>query len=172
MISGPMTSAVLGACILIAVPASAGAQPMTGAASAASAGFAGMMSGICIGSIEACRPAQAYLSDLDLLVIFELNSAELTPEARRQLDDFARELADRRLTSARILVEGHADAWGTQAYNQSLSERRAETVAQFLYDHGISRDMVETVGFGKSRPRLPDPYDPDNRRVEMRIETR
>lgn len=164
MISGPIASAVLGACLLIAAPA--------GAASAASAGFAGMMAGVCIGSIEACRPAQAYLSELDLLVIFELNSAELTPEARRQLDDFAKNLADRRLTSAHILVEGHTDAWGTTAYNQILSERRAETVAEFLYLRGISRDMVETAGFGKSRPRFPDPYDPNNRRVEMRIETR
>lgn len=165
MISGPITRAVLGACLLVAAPA--------GAASATtSAGFAGMISGICIGSIEACRPAQTYLSELDLLVIFELNSAELTPEARKQLDDFAKNLADRHLTSARILVEGHTDAWGTRAYNQILSERRAETVAEFLYLRGISRDMVETAGFGKSRPRLPDPYDPNNRRVEMRIETR
>ena len=75
-----------------------------------------------------------------------------------------------RLASARFVVEGYTDARGTEAYNLGLSERRAQAVTDFLFERGVAMDKVTAVGKGMSNPRVPDPMDPVNRRVEMKIE--
>jgi outer membrane protein OmpA-like peptidoglycan-associated protein len=104
-----------------------------------------------------------------MLINFGLNSATLTPQALANLDEFAKALKDQRLSSAKFVVEGYTDATGTEAYNKTLSERRAESVADYLLQHGISSQRVDAMGMGEANPRSPDPYDPVNRRVEMRI---
>ena len=59
---------------------------------------------------------------------------------------------------------------GPMTYNLGLSERRAEAVTKFLFEKGIVHDKVSAVGKGEENPRVPDPMDAQNRRVEMRIE--
>ena len=49
-------------------------------------------------------------------------------------------------------AEGHADAIGSDGYNQRLSEARAQTVRTFLVQQGIATEAVNAVGFGESRP--------------------
>ncbi|TIP38908.1 MAG: OmpA family protein, partial [Mesorhizobium sp.] len=66
---------------------------------------------------------------------------------------------------------GHTDATGTDSYNQGLSQRRAQSVAAFLEANGVESARLEAIGLGKSHPRVANPYDPVNRRVEMRIRT-
>lgn len=60
---------------------------------------------------------------------------------------------------------------GSDLYNQDLSQRRAQSVAAFLTANGVQPARLEAVGLGKSHPRVANPYDPINRRVEMRIKT-
>jgi OOP family OmpA-OmpF porin len=51
-----------------------------------------------------------------------------------------------------VLVTGHTDRIGSQAYNQKLSERRADSVRNYLVSKGVPRDKIETLGMGKTQP--------------------
>lgn len=131
----------------------------------------GASRGICVGTEEECAKAgePAPKTGLDMLVNFELDSAELTADARSQLAEFARALKDNRLKAHSFVIEGHTDARGSERYNLGLSERRADSVAGFLLANGIEPARLTAVGKGMDNPRVADRYDPVNRRVEMRI---
>ena len=127
--------------------------------------------GLCVGTAQECEENAAKQASLDMLINFDLDSAELTEQARQNLAEFARALSNDKLDAARFVVEGYTDGRGTEQYNLGLSERRAEAVTKFLYEQGISQDRVTAVGMGMANPRVPDLLDPVNRRVEMRIQT-
>jgi OOP family OmpA-OmpF porin len=135
------------------------------------AGQLGKPRAICIGTQDECGKAAeaAEVKPFDLLVTFEFNSDTLTPEAQANLDQFAEALRDERLSKARFAVEGHTDATGSEQYNLGLSDRRARAVVAYLTEKGLPEDRFVAEGFGKSRPRVSDPYDPGNRRVETRL---
>lgn len=105
---------------------------------------------------------------LDLLVTFDLESAMLTPQARQNLDAFAGALRSPELAGLHFAVEGYTDSSGSPEYNQKLSEARAAAVVAYLTGHGVASDRLIATGYGETRPRLPDPTDPGNRRVETR----
>jgi OOP family OmpA-OmpF porin len=70
----------------------------------------------------------------------------------------------------RVRVDGHTDSRGTDAYNQALSERRAEAVRKFFIEHGIDGNRLESRGFGESQPAAPNDTPENlakNRRVEF-----
>jgi OmpA-OmpF porin, OOP family len=138
---------------------------------AVSAGGLGPARGICIGTAEECSAAHILASAaiFDLMVNFELDSDRLSEQARANLLEFAKELDDPRLANVTIAVEGHTDAIGPESYNQDLSERRAHAVVEFLRERGADVSRFVVRGYGESRPRTDDPYDPVNRRVETRI---
>lgn len=99
-------------------------------------------------------------------VRFALNSDALTPEAEATLDTVADVLRDPRFAGKALLVEGHTDASGSDAYNMALSERRAESVVNYLTARGVSPSLLTPRGMGETR--LADPADPRsgvNRRV-------
>src|ERR1700722_84633 len=86
-------------------------------------------------------------------ITFEFGSAELTPEARVMLDRIGNALQDPSIQNLDYRIEGHTDAKGSIAYNQSLSERRAQAVRNYLITkHGISEHRLAAVGFGKTQP--------------------
>lgn len=101
---------------------------------------------------------------------FDFNKASLRPENREILSRIAGIL----LTSKGFSVQvwGHTDDIGSERYNQELSEKRAETVRNYLVKAGISPSIITTQGFGKTRP-LVDGSDAraraKNRRVEIGI---
>jgi outer membrane protein OmpA-like peptidoglycan-associated protein len=104
-------------------------------------------------------------------VTFNFDSAELTHEAQAMLDRIAVALHAPSNRTLDYRIEGHTDAKGSIAYNQSLSERRAESVRNYLVTMGIREQRLVAVGFGKTRP-LPNPpaaspYAPVNRRVQF-----
>ena len=119
---------------------------------------------------EAAREALPRLTrGFDMLVTFELDSADLLPEAKRNLETVAAALNDDRLKVAKFKVEGHTDAFGTDEYNLRLSEERAKAVTDFLVQQNVERERILAVGLGKASPRTDDPYDPGNRRVELNL---
>lgn len=130
----------------------------------------GTARGLCIGTAQECENGARKPAGLDMLINFDLDSAELTPQARQNLDEFAKALNNDQLSAARFVVEGYTDARGTEGYNLGLSERRAQAVTGFLLERGVAIEKVRAVGKGMSNPRVPDPLDPVNRRVEMKIE--
>ncbi|MER8572062.1 OmpA family protein [Mesorhizobium sp. M1409] len=137
----------------------------------------GKSRGICVGTEEECKSkskakdAPAEKSSLDMLINFGLDSAELDATARSELDQFATALKDQRLSTFSFVVEGYTDATGTVHYNEGLSQRRAQSVAAYLTASGIEATRINPIGMGEKNPRSPNPYDPANRRVEMRIKT-
>ena len=131
----------------------------------------GKARGICIGTEQECaQPEQEEPAGLDMLVTFELDSADLTPQARQNLGVFAEMMQDRRLKIASFVVEGHTDGRGADTYNIELSEARAAAVTDYLTGLGVEPQRLTAVGLGKEQPRVDDIMDPANRRVEMRID--
>ena len=143
--------------------AAASAEPSTGAP--ASGG------GVCLGTSEECaagikdKPRPGF----DMVITFALDSAELTAEAQATLAQFATALRENRLRTYNFVLEGHTDALGSASYNTELSRRRADAVSSFLRENGVSPERISTVGRGLEDPRTDDPFDPANRRVEVRI---
>jgi outer membrane protein OmpA-like peptidoglycan-associated protein len=104
-------------------------------------------------------------------ITFNFNSAELTHDAQATLDRIAVALHNPSNRTLDYRIEGHTDATGSVAYNQVLSQRRAESVRKYMITMGISEERLTAVGFGKTRP-LPNPpaaspYAPVNRRVQF-----
>lgn len=117
-------------------------------------------------STPATTPAPSALS---LPVQFEFDSATILPGAREQLDALAEGI--RMLPAGRsVIIEGHTDAVGSDAYNQQLSQRRAASVKAYLIEAcGIEARRLRDAGFGKRRPIAgTDPFAPENRRVQFR----
>lgn len=106
---------------------------------------------------------------INLEINFEYNSAKLTPTAEPQLNNLGEALTSSDLKGAVIMLGGHTDAKGSDQYNQTLSERRAETVKRFLVDkYHISADSLVAAGYGKKGLKNPnDPMAAENRRVEI-----
>lgn len=108
-------------------------------------------------------------SSLSIPVRFGFDSAEILPDARAQLDAVAAGI--KLLPNGQsIVVEGHTDATGSDTYNLSLSQRRAESVRNYLVRvHGIEFRRLTPAGFGEHRPIAGiDPYAAENRRVQFR----
>jgi outer membrane protein OmpA-like peptidoglycan-associated protein len=116
-----------------------------------------------IASISNERPA------VDLQIYFDFDSAVISPKAVPQLTNLGNALSAPELRNALITINGHTDAKGTDSYNKGLSERRAETIKQYLVEHfPLARDNLVTVGYGKQNPKNPsDLFSPENRRVEI-----
>jgi len=133
--------------------------------------------GLCVGTeaecakaghvVEVAKPPSAF----DLVVKFKYNSDVLEPEAKLNLDEFAKALKTPQLSAQSFMVEGHTDAAGTPGYNLNLSQRRAQAVVRYLGDRGVSATKLVARGYGQSRPIAPDPLSGDNRRVETRLRT-
>lgn len=123
-------------------------------------------------SQPAAQPAQTVAASADgfnLLITFQLGSAELTPQAQTNLDEFASAVSDPRLSNAVFAINGHTDASGGDAQNMALSERRAESVVNYLTQKGVDSSRLIPRGFGEESPRTADPYDGANRRVEATL---
>ncbi|KUL96700.1 hypothetical protein DK26_06070 [Bosea sp. WAO] len=132
----------------------------------------GVSRGLCIGTEAECnkaghgvKPAAAF----DLVVRFKYNSDALEPDAKSNLDEFAKALKDPQLATNSFLVEGHTDAHGSADYNLNLSERRAKAVVGYLSERGVDAAKLVPRGYGQSKPIVADPFSGDNRRVETRI---
>ena len=100
---------------------------------------------------------------------FAFNSAELMPETLAHLDSMGETLKLEQAADQRVRISGHADASGSDEYNQWLSQARAQAVQDYLMEHhGIPLGRLEIIGYGESQPLAgSDPYDGVNRRVEF-----
>ena len=125
--------------------------------------------GICVGLESECRKDAPRPTGFDLLITFDYDSATLTGTARENLHEMAAALTDHRLGAVQFVIEGHTDARGADWYNQELSRRRAESVRAYLLGRGIEPGKISALGLGERVPRVADPLDPVNRRVEMRV---
>jgi len=103
-------------------------------------------------------------------ITFTTDSASVQPQFRPTLDEVSSVLAQYPKTY--IDVYGHTDSDGSDAYNQTLSERRAQSVADYLTSHGVQSARIATRGFGESQPIASNATaegKASNRRVEIKI---
>lgn len=103
-------------------------------------------------------------------VLFDFDSAALRSASRSEL----REMAEvfNRYRDTTIVVAGHTDSVGSDAYNQRLSERRATSVADYLESNGVRGSRIDAYGYGESRPRASNSSAggrQQNRRVEIYV---
>jgi outer membrane protein OmpA-like peptidoglycan-associated protein len=106
---------------------------------------------------------------IDAQIQFEFDSAVLTTNSLPILDSVARAIAGPDLVDYRFIIEGHTDARGTDQYNQTLSEQRAQAVKKYLVDSGeIDNRRLDVIGYGETH--LIDTDNPEaeiNRRVRI-----
>ena len=98
---------------------------------------------------------------------FDLNEATIKEGSLPRISEVADAMT--RFPDMQLEIRGHTDDQGTEEYNQKLSERRAQAVAETLIDMGVSRLRLAVKGFGESRPLVPNDSD-ENRRKNRRTE--
>ncbi|MCC6477706.1 OmpA family protein [Sphingorhabdus sp.] len=120
--------------------------------------------------VEVVRDGDQLVLDMPSEVTFAFGSSNLSPEFRTTLDKVGATLTEYEKTYVDVL--GHTDSVGSDAYNQTLSEQRASTVADYLAGRGVQRARLATKGYGESQPKASNTTDEgraQNRRVEIRL---
>jgi OOP family OmpA-OmpF porin len=97
---------------------------------------------------------------------FDFNKANIKPEAQGVLDAAAEVLKEN--PDVKVRVSGYTDGIGPEAYNQKLSERRANAVRDYLASHGVDGSRLTAVGYGKSNP-VADNATADGRAQNRRV---
>jgi outer membrane protein OmpA-like peptidoglycan-associated protein len=124
---------------------------------------------LSLGEREEIAQIASEKPKIDLEIHFDYNSADISKGSTLAVQELGKALSDTSLKGSTFVVAGHTDAIGSQAYNQDLSERRADTIKKYLVEHyGINGSNLVTVGYGKAKPKDPNaPMDPTNRRVQV-----
>lgn len=113
------------------------------------------------------RPVAIEPGRADLRLAFGPGSSSLSPTAQSQVRAFAEALRRPQLANVRVRIEGHTDSSGSRAINVSLSQRRAQAVADYLIGQGVAQGRLEVRGYGYDRPLPGRPASArENRRVE------
>ena len=119
------------------------------------------------------EPTEEIMAELNAVgagVPFELNKSDITPNVASILDLISPII--KKYANSNFLIEGHTDTSGPKAFNQVLSERRAESVKSYLVSSGIAETRLFTVGYGEERPAQSNNTRKGriaNRRVEFKV---
>jgi len=106
-------------------------------------------------------------------VLFDFDKADIRPAAEPTLQEIARLIAS--ISNGRTIVEGHTDSKGSAAYNQALSERRANAVTAWLEAHGVDGTKMTVAAMGSRHPIAPNQDEsgldnPEGRALNRRVE--
>ena len=106
---------------------------------------------------------------IDLEIQFDYNSADISKSSTGAVQELGKALSNPSLRGSTFVVAGNTDGIGGDAFNQDLSERRADTIKRYLVqNYGLTGSDLVTVGYGKTKLKdANDPADPINRRVEV-----
>ena len=125
-------------------------------------------------SIDAAKPVQSCgtVITLEDSVLFDFGSSDLRGEASTTLTNLATVLKDSK--APKVQVQGHTDSVSDDAFNQKLSEQRAQAVSSALKSDGVAADL-EAVGYGETKPVAPNENpdgsdNPGGRRLNRRVE--
>ena len=103
-------------------------------------------------------------------ILFDVDKYDLKSTTKRQLTDFAETL--KKYPDTEILVEGHADATGSEDHNLKLSRQRADAVADYLKSQGVKASRLDEKGYGESQPVADNSTETGrqkNRRVDIAV---
>ena len=124
---------------------------------------------LSLGEREQIAEIAATKPNIDLEIQFDFNSAQNSKSSTQAVQELGKALSNPNLKGSTFVVAGHTDAIGGDAFNQDLSERRADTIKRYLIDkYGITGSDLVTVGYGKTKLKdTANPADPINRRVQV-----
>ncbi len=120
--------------------------------------------------IEVERQGDSLKLNMPSQVTFGVDSAIINEQFRPALNEVAQVLTE--YESSFVDVYGHTDSTGSDAYNMTLSQRRADSVATYLASNGVQRARIAQQGFGETQPIASNDTAEgraQNRRVEIRI---
>ena len=120
--------------------------------------------------VDVIRQGDDLILRMPSNVTFAFDSSAVQPQFRPTLDQVAQTLASYNQTYIDVL--GHTDSTGTDAYNQALSERRAQSVADYLSTRGVARARMGIRGYGETQPIASNETEEgrsQNRRVEIKV---
>ncbi len=123
-----------------------------------------------IPGVNVDRVGEGIIVEFPNNILFEINRFDLSVEARENLYKLA--LILKRFPDTDVEVHGHTDITGRRAFNQTLSENRARSVAEYLVSKGISAERLSIIGFGPDQPKYSNDTPEGrikNRRVEFAI---
>ena len=107
------------------------------------------------------------------MVLFDFDKAQINKDSFNEIDDFAAVMKKHPELDA-IMIEGHTDSVGSNAYNKKLSQRRADAVKKYLVEKsGIDAKRLTAKGFGEEKPIVSNATKEGrdkNRRVEAAVE--
>lgn len=116
------------------------------------------------------RVGEGIKITFDSGILFDVDQASLNSASRSNLASLATTL--KKYPDTNVLIEGHTDDTGTSEYNQTLSEKRASTVEEYLSSSGVANKRLSSQGFGEEMPEVPNTTASartQNRRVEVAI---
>ncbi len=119
---------------------------------------------------EVERVGEGIQITFDSAILFEVNSYTLSNASKDNLNNLAQSLSE--YPNTELIIAGHTDSSGPEDYNQSLSEKRADSAAMLLAREGVSTDRISIVGHGESEPKTSNDSAfgrQQNRRVEVAI---
>ena len=124
---------------------------------------------LSLGEREEIAELAAAKPRIDLDIQFEYNSARINQASLPAVQELGKALSTPELKGSTFVVAGHTDAIGGDAFNQDLSERRADAIKRFLTEkYGVNGANLVTVGYGKTKLKDPSsPTSPVNRRVQV-----
>jgi peptidoglycan-associated lipoprotein len=137
---GLSLAAALGVALLLGACANKQAADLQGHLAAPGAGLGAAVPG----------SSQEFAVSVGDRVLFQMDSTELTSQARATLDRQAQWL--RQYPRYTAMVEGHADERGTREYNLALSARRSTVVRDYLVSRGVDPSRLRQISYGKERP--------------------
>lgn len=113
-------------------------------------------------------PAASSNSQLTMQVNFNVGSADLTDGAKTELSKYVAAMQSPQLSAMTFVIEGHTDASGAYSKNMDLSQRRAQSVVDYLVSSGVAANRLKAEGFGPNRPLAGmSKRSAANRRVEL-----
>lgn len=104
---------------------------------------------VVVAALPAAKPVPQKIS-FSGDALFAFDKAELKPEGKVMLDDLASQLNGASYDN--IIATGHTDRFGSTQYNQKLSERRAETVKNYLVGKNVQAAQIDAAGKGETQP--------------------
>src|SRR5262245_28693042 len=108
-------------------------------------------------ALTAClneQPVVQSSEPLYTIVFFASDSTNLSKRARDQIADFVANPAGpvKIMQKAKVCVTGHTDKTGPEAVNREVAQRRADAVAKYLVELGVTQDRIVTASLGSSKP--------------------
>jgi len=121
---------------------------------------------LSVTSLAAIKPNEAYVLNH---INFPFNSFQLLPSSFGQLDFLVSVL--KKHPQWKVQLNGHTDDQGSDEYNLTLSSNRAKSVGEYIEQHGVSSERIQTRGFGKQKPLLTG-NDEETRAINRRVEVK